>query len=293
MKLRDLLLPLLCLALTTSALADVDRHIERVSAQIQADSDNGALWLQRGRLYMEAERWADAETDLRRAHELEPRLTSTLMFLARIHLERGDLEAGLRQVDQYLAALPETQRGARYQGEMLKGDLLKALDRPGPAADAYGRGLALTPRPQVEHVMDHAELLVDLGRFDEAVRALESGAARLRSPEAAQLRAIEILEQQGRIQDAVSRAQRLAAESKSAIFWWVTLGDLHRRADAPKPAAEAYGKALAALAELPAGRRGVPAMAELESRAQSSLQEIQAELRETQEDPSEDSLERP
>ena len=282
-KLPHLLIPafclaaLLCLIGPTLAAADVDPHIERVSAQIKADRDNAALWLQRGRLQMEAERWPEAQKDLRRAYELEPRLTSTLLFLARIQMEVGKPQMGLDQVETYLASLTETQNGARYQGEMLKGDLLKALGRLGPAAEAYGRGLALAPRPQVEHVLAHAELLTDLGRFDEAIQTLDSSAERLRSPQSVQLRALEILEQEGQIQEAVQRAERLALQSKSAIFWWVTLGDLHRRADAPKPAAEAYGKALAAMADLPAGRRGIPAMVELEAKATEGLRQIPKE----------------
>ncbi len=268
-----LLTTLLWLLLSSIALAGVDEQIEKISAQLEAESDNATLWLHRGRLFMEAERWTEAADDLRRAYELEPRQSSTLFFLARVQMELDDAPAGLLTIGTYLDSLGEKQQGARYRGEMLKGDLLTALDRLEPASKAYGRALAVASSPKAEDFLTHAEALLAADRPDEAVQTLDAGSARLRSADPLQLRSLEILVEQGKLQEAIGRAVHLTTQSKPAMLWWVELGDLHHLADDLPSAATAYRKALQEIGELPAGRRGIPAMVELEARAKSGLEE--------------------
>ena len=119
-------------------------------------------------------------------------------------------------------------------------------------------------------------VLVDAGEphWERALQGLEAGIKRLGPLVTLQLLAIDIEVKLHRIDAAVARVDRVAAESARKETWLVRRGEILLQAGRKAEAQAAYSRALAALDTLPPARRKVPAMIDLEKKIQTALSDL-------------------
>lgn len=83
--------------------------------------------------------------------------------------------------------------------------------------------------------------------------------------------AINVEVQQNRVDAALARIDKVMAQFPRKETWLARRGEILQQSGRNKEAAEAFQSALTALDTLPAGRRNVPAMVDLEKRIRTSL----------------------
>jgi len=128
-----------------------------------------------GMLCLDAEEWTAAEENLANALRHFPDDVKIAEGLARAHLKLGNQMDALSRVDDIIA------QGETPQLWVLKGEILRDLDRSKDALECFNRALSLDPR----HLPAHdvlIETLRDMGRMEEAALA-ENQRSLARRPE--------------------------------------------------------------------------------------------------------------
>ena len=115
-----------------------DEALGRFDDAIRAWPASAAPWHDRGVLLAKRQDLAGAEAAFREAVRLNPTWASARINLALVLHRRGDLEAAIREARH--ATLADTE-DARSFAEL--GHLYYETSRPGPAATAYARAVAL------------------------------------------------------------------------------------------------------------------------------------------------------
>jgi tetratricopeptide (TPR) repeat protein len=228
---------------------EIEEALNRLNAQIAANPNEADLYVQRGELYARHEEWIVAEANYLRAAELAPRHD-------RLPLLRGALELATgRPADAraHLTAALE-QNPANPEALVLRARALVALqDRVSAIAD-FNAALASIASPPPELYLECAKLLPP----PEALRSLDEGLARLGPAVTLHLAALVLEESLGRIDAAVARIDRIAADSERKESWFKRRGDLLLRAGRPAEARASYVSALVAIQSLPDWLRASP-----------------------------------
>ncbi|MGQ9586896.1 MAG: tetratricopeptide repeat protein [Thermoplasmata archaeon] len=114
-----------------------------------------------GMLCLDAEEWTEAEEHLSNALRSFPNDLDIAQGLARAHLMLGNQLEALSRVDDIM------NQGERPELWILKGKILRDLDRSNEALECFNRALSLDPRYLPAHDIA-IETLRDLGRMEEA-----------------------------------------------------------------------------------------------------------------------------
>ena len=242
-------LVILASGVTLRAHPEIEDALDRLNAQIAAKPHEADLYVQRGELYAKHEEWIVAEANYLRATELEPQHPRLPQLRGALELATGRSAEARTHLDIALERDP-----ANAEALVLRARAKVALsDRTAAIAD-FNAALARIAAPPPELFLERAKLLSPA----DAVRSLDEGLARLGPAITLHLAAIEIEESLGRIDDAVSRINRLAAESERKESWLKRRGDLLFRAGRSSEARASYLAALAAIHALPDWLRASP-----------------------------------
>ena len=154
--------------LAHSNLPEIGRQLRR---KVQDDPSCIVALRNLGRYYIEMDQFRDAIEHLRQAIELQPRSWDALFHLG----------YGLYKSKQYAAALPHYRqaialRGSHAISAYSLGLCYRKLDQLPEALRAVRRAVALDPG-FVHAWCELADILLALGRRDEAIAQLERGAA--------------------------------------------------------------------------------------------------------------------
>jgi tetratricopeptide (TPR) repeat protein len=228
---------------------EIEDALNRLNAQIIAKPNEADLYVQRGELYAKHEEWIVAEANYLRAAELAPQHPRLPHLRGALELATGRSAGARGHLDAALDRDPANAEALVLRARA-KVDL---ADRAAAIAD-FNAALALIAAPPPELFLERARLLPPA----DAVRSLDEGLARLGPAITLQLAAIEIEESLGRIDEAVSRINRLAAESERKESWLKRRGDLFFRAGRSSEARTSYLSALAAIHALPDWLRASP-----------------------------------
>ncbi len=241
------------LLLGTAALRahpEIEAALTRLNSAITAAPDDAELYLTRGDLYAKHDAWAAAEANYLRAAELAPSLPG----LAR---SRGALALSTQEFTGALAHLNEALKQSPTDAEALilrVGARVALGDRGGGLADLEA-ALKLLPSPGPELFLTRAKLHVAPA---DAIASLDAAIARIGPAHTLQLRALEIEEANGFVDQALRRLDTLARQSERQEIWLKRRGDLLSRAGRHAQALEAYAAALAAVERLPQWLRDSP-----------------------------------
>jgi tetratricopeptide (TPR) repeat protein len=246
---------------------DVDVQIAALTARIQREPRNAELYFARGELLRARRQWDAALANYDRSAELNPRLTATDLARGLLWLEAGRPAAAVAALDRFLAGHPEHAAAHRARARALA----QCGQRTAAAADLT-RAIALEPNPQPEHYLEQARVLAanSDGEVDTALRALDTGMAKLGPLVTLQLYAIELELQKKRYDAALARLETIAAQSPRKEMWLARRAEILEQAGR-RAARAAYLTALAQLDALPAAIRAAGAMAALRTRVCAGL----------------------
>jgi tetratricopeptide (TPR) repeat protein len=249
MLVRVLLLSALGGVLRLEAHPEIETALERLNAQIAAAPGDADLYLERGELYAKHSDWLAAEANYLVAAEFAPRHPGIARARGALALATGNPAAARVFLDAALADQP-----GDATARVLRARALTALpDRRAAVAD-YDAAIALVAAPAPELLLERAALLDP----PEALRSLDEGLARIGPAMSLHLRALALEESLGRIDAAVARLERIAAQSERKETWLKLQGDVLARAGRPGEARRAYAAALSAVSDLPAWLRESP-----------------------------------
>jgi predicted Zn-dependent protease len=246
-----ILIALLILASSAALRAhpEIEAALNRLNAQIASSPNDADLYVERGELYAKHQEWIMAEANYLRAAELAPQHP-------RLSYVRGALELATDRPADACAHLDAAlQRDpANPEALVLRARAKVALADRAAALDDFNTALTRIASPPPELYLERAKLLSPAA----AVRSLDEGVARLGPVVTLHLAAIALEESLGQIDAAVSRLNRLAAESERKETWLKMRGDLLLRSGRGSEARASYVSALAAINALPEWLRTSP-----------------------------------
>ena len=146
-----------------------------------------------------------------------------------------------------------------------RGRACLALGRIDRAARDFGRAIAGMPQPRPEHVIARRDALLALGRLSDAVAALDEGMARLGPIPSLELPAVELDLDLGRYDRALRRLDTLLAQRTNPV-WVARRGDVLVQAGRPTEARREYLRALTLIRS-----RRAPAFEDIGRRLETSL----------------------
>jgi tetratricopeptide (TPR) repeat protein len=251
------------------AHADLLAQIAEVTRQIEKTPGQAELFLRRAELYRLHQTWDSAYVDYERAAALDPNL-------AAVDLGRGKL---FLEANWPLSAKAALDRLLRRQTNNVEGFITRAhvflkLGQPLEAAQDFTRAIRLSPEGRPELYIERSQALSSAGptHLEAAVQGLEEGMQKLGPLITLQLYAIDIEMRRSRFDAALSRLDKVMAQSPRKETWLARRGEILQQAGQSAEAAEAFQAALKAMDTLPASRRHVPAMIELEKRLRAALE---------------------
>jgi predicted Zn-dependent protease len=209
--------------------------------------------------------------DIERAASLTNQWPQLHLARATLYFDAQWFESAVLAATRYLSHEP-TNALALTTRARSRVKLGQSLDAAGDFTLAIRNATSQGPELYVER----AEALGAAGgpNADEALRGLDEGIKILGPVVTLQLAAIDIEVKQNRLEDALTRVDKAMAQAPRKEIWLSRRGDILRQAGRNQDAAAAYAAALKSLETLPAARRTVPAMAELEARIRKALAEV-------------------
>ncbi len=248
------------------AHGDVHERIINLTAQIEQDSNNPALYLKRAELHREHQDWPAAQADCDHAAQLDPKLAPIDFFRAKILVDQGQLPAARALFDKYLANQPTD--GPAY---IARARLLANLKERKAAAADFARGIELVREPQPEYFLEHAQVLAADGQTDEALRALDAGEKKLGAIVTLEIYALDLELARTNYPAALTRLDKITAQVPRKENWLARRGEIELLMGRPADAKKSYEAALAAISTLPPRFQQSEAMVDLRARINKAL----------------------
>lgn len=263
-----LLLGALLLPVSARAHGAIHDRIDAVTKRLAETPDDADLYLKRAELYRVDGSWEAALADYGRASDLAPGMAAVDLARAEMLFEAARPAPALEAVDRYLAAEPGS-----YDARVLRGRILALLARHGEAAEAFEKALARTgpsTLPQPDIYLELARSLASAGRPGAAIARLDEGMTRLGRLASLENLAIELERSMGRYEGALTRVDRLIAETPRPVTWLILRGQIAGQAGEAEAARSAFESALAAIDAVPRDQR-TPRVLALEREAREAL----------------------
>lgn len=246
-------------------LATLDRQIERTPRA-------ASLYVQRGRVYRDAEHWEDALNDYTRARELNPRLDEALYWQGEAWLRVGELERARDVLQQYLERVPASPAGHRALAQVLveQGEWAEA-------ARHFDRSIASDGKPPAQTYLERARALAQIRPvpLEEIRRGLEQGLAVHPYHVAIVSELIDVDRNALDFGSALQRFEQLPPMLQNLPEWLNHRAELEAERGDREAAAGYYRAALSRIAELPPTRQQLPAIASAQREAETGLEALQ------------------
>ena len=254
-----------------SARAHGDMHAQIVETtkQIERDPGNAPLYFNRGEFHRAHRDWDLAQADYDRAIALNPQLSVVDFARGSLYLEAGWPQSAKVALDRFLSKATN-----HLEGLVARARTLVKLEQPLAAAGDFTRAIDLGTESRPDLYIERAQALTagDKPDPEAALRGLEEGIKKLGPLITFLLNAIDLEIKQKRFDAALARLDEIMAKSPRKESWLARRGEILLQAGRAGEAREAFEAALKAIAALPAARRQVPAMVDLEKRLRSALE---------------------
>jgi tetratricopeptide (TPR) repeat protein len=250
------------------AHGELDIRIAGLSRQIQTNSTDARLFLERGELHRLHLDWAAATADFDRASSLDPNLVTVGLARARLLADSGRASDAREAYNRYLAQAPSDGMALIERARLrAKGDELAALED-------YTRAIKLLPEPLPEYFIERTDLLVRLGKHAEAMAGLDEGLQRLGVIVTLQSRAIELELDRKDFDEALRRLETIIARAKRPELWLEQQGQILRQAGRTSQALTSFQGSLQAVGKLPPRLQTTPQMESLKTRVGVAINEL-------------------
>jgi len=147
---------------------EYQRALSEIEAATAVQPDLAAAHFLRGLIYGRTAEWDKARESLQTATVHDPHHVNSWCVLAYVEVERGCPHEALKALDEALRLEP-----ANANAHLLRGDILRSLDRFDEAANAYRSSAGHNPQSHVAK-LKLARVLEQLGRTEEAIEMMIS-----------------------------------------------------------------------------------------------------------------------
>ncbi|MEE8368625.1 MAG: tetratricopeptide repeat protein [Thermoanaerobaculia bacterium] len=238
-----------------------DDQLEVLEEQIREEPLNASLYVRRADLKKELGNTRSALIDYDRASEIDPELD--LVDLGRGLLYLGIEDPTMAQffLDRFLDQNPEHAKALLASARALR--QLGELDL---AASRYERAIGGFKVVKPAFFVELAEVQIESGDHHAAIKTLDEGMRRFGPLTSLQIRAIDILDDQGNTQKALIRLDRLTESSPQTARWLLRRGELLESAGRLVEAEAAYVKSRSELDKQMKGSRKNRSLVALERR---------------------------
>jgi tetratricopeptide (TPR) repeat protein len=256
---------------TLWAQDDLQEQITAVTKEIKKNPRDTALFIRRGNLYRGRSDYDAAQADYDYAATLDPKLQILDFLRGQVFFEAKWFLSAKVALDRFLSHQPN-----HVEALITRARVLIQLGQRLAAVQDFTQALAHTAESRPDIYLERAQTLTAEGSayFDQALSGIDEGIRKLGPLVTLQLYAIDLEVKQKQFDAALARLEQTSAQSPRKETWLERRGEILREAGRPQEAREAFKAALAALDTLPAPRRNVPAMQELEKRLRSAMEAI-------------------
>lgn len=218
--------------------------LDELTALIGKNPHQPSLWMSRGRQFHLHGQRAEAEVDFQEARRLDPAFPGVDLALAELAYESGRDREASRYLESVLAASSPAEPAAL----ILRARLAARSGHVREAWSAYDTALTALAQPTPELYLEQAALPLPP---EELLRGVDAAIARIGPAWPLMERALGLAEALGRTDDVLRRIDVLTASAERPELWLQRRGDVLRRAGRADAAADAYRRALEALAQRP------------------------------------------
>jgi len=239
-----------------------EERIEEISALLAEQGDQGFLYADRGRVYMDNQHWQEAMEDFNKAALLDPGYVEYDLDRARLAYSAGDYFRALDFINLYLL-----RHETATEALLIHARSYRELGQYRLAVISYEKALASRSiagaRASPEWYVEFAETLILTGEKDRALQILQQGIERLGTIGVFQVMAVDLEVSLGRYDAALKRIDQLLNQSQRKDLWLARRADILFRAGRREEAEKSYRQAWAALQQLPQRLQNVPASKKL------------------------------
>ncbi|MFN7951869.1 MAG: hypothetical protein U0610_09080 [bacterium] len=247
---------------------DVASRVRELTAKIEASPRDASLYAWRADLHRFARDYDSALADCERARALAPTAPRICAVCGRVLDDAGYPRAA--------RAVAETGLGSDPRDPELRLLRARALVKLGDgyaAWDDFSAVIAAAPAPSPDLYLERSNAVAGLGGDlrERALGGIDEGIARLGPLVTLELAALEHEEKLGRVEAALARIDRLAADAPRKETWLIRRAELLARTGREAEARDSFQRALAAIDALPEHLRSTRATQALAERARAAL----------------------
>lgn len=246
-------------SLAAFAHGDLHEQIEKTTREIAGSPQNAALYLKRGELHRLHREFAPAFADYAQAERLDRSIAGVELGRARGFADQKQWAEAEAAITRYIARVPSNEVALALRAEI--------RDSAGkPSAADWTAAIAAAAEPRVDYYIALAEAHSRSGAFPDALRAIDSGVAKLGALITLRQWAIESLAKQRRWDEAIVRIDTLIAEAPRKESWLARKAELQKAAMQFERARETALAARGAIGQLPPRVQQSKAMLDLVAR---------------------------
>jgi len=232
----------------------VHEQIDELTHLIKNNPQNVELYLKRGRLFIEAKHYHEANTDFEQALKLDNKTRAAYYFLGDVALKTAQFDQArqyanifIKKLTSEAAALTRGYRllGAAYQG---RGNYLLA-------AKAYQTAINYSKTPRPEFYLDLADVYAQLKDYVNGLITLNDGMKKLSSLAVFQDRALKFEIASNAYKKALNRIDRMIKNGARLPFLYDKKGQIFEWLQHYIEAKQSYQNALNEIDKLPLSRR--------------------------------------
>lgn len=257
---------IMCAANSAFAHGDVHKRIDALTEQLESQPRNATLLSQRGTQYALDENWDMALRDFEIARQSNPGEKDIGLHIGEMLLHLNRYEDSERELTAVIRENPSHTRA--YE---LRASVREMANKTNDATADYDKAISLSAKPKPHLYVARAQLLVRIGKLDDALGGIEQGVAQL-GPLASLIEpAVDAAAHRNQPALALTWINRLPDTLRNSPRWRVRSGELSAQAGRTDEARTILGDALAAIEQLPTARRDTEAMTALRDEAQRTL----------------------
>ncbi|MCC6219749.1 MAG: hypothetical protein IT291_00750 [Deltaproteobacteria bacterium] len=249
----------LLLGLPSFALAhpEIEARIEVLTKKIEADPNNGTLYLRRGDLHREHRAWEKALKDFAKVRDIEPNLPDVDLYNGQMWLDAGEPEKASALLDRYIANRPDDA-----EGFIKRARALKQLNHLAVAIADLGTAISLIEYPSPDLYLERAALLGQSGPENrgELRSGLEEGIKRLGPLVVLVDELIRLEIEDKNYEKALALLDTLPEKVQALPNWLTRRGDILHQSGKLLESKNFYQYALEKINNLPEHRKNIPAI---------------------------------
>lgn len=260
------------LLLSSSAIchasASIPERLDIIGKQIQKHPDDAELYIQRGRVYRDAEQWDMALQNYAKAHEIAPDMYQVLFWQGDAWLNQGHYQQAQDAFQQYLSHKPND---SSVHIELAR--VFIHLGRYHEAAEHYDYVITNGANPVPQIYLDRARCLMKIKPqpVAEIQSGLQQGLNRYPNNVTILDEMIAFSLSINAYTDAITQLDLLPDQLQQQPKWLIKRADIEKLRGNRERAITLYQQALANLDSLPEKRQKAPAYRAARENAEQGL----------------------